>query len=104
MVAVAAYAVSRKRLFGKPEKQQGRVNRQQNVNISSASPTYQISCNKCGKQHEQENVLHITKPVMSVGTRRYVRPTREFSIIWKQHHCRGMAAKFDLCSVLMAVE
>ena len=53
MVAVAAHAVSRKRLSGKPEKLQGRVNRQQNVNLSSASATNQISCNNCGKQHEK---------------------------------------------------
>ena len=53
VVAVAAHAVSRKRLSGKPEKLQGRVNRKQNVNTSSASPTNQISCNKCGKQHEK---------------------------------------------------
>ena len=39
MVAVAAHAVSRKRLSGKLEKLHVQVNRKQNVNSSSASPT-----------------------------------------------------------------
>ena len=67
VVAVAARAMSRKRLSVKPEKQQGRFNRKQNVNSSSASPANQISCNKCENQHEKENVLYITKLLMSVG-------------------------------------
>ena len=32
------------------------------------------------------------------------RPTREFFIIWRRHHCRWRAANFDLCSALMAIE
>ena len=31
------------------------------------------------------------------------RPTRE-SFIWRHHHCWWRAAKFDLCSALMAIE
>ena len=53
MIAVAAHVVSRKRLSGKLKKLHAQVNRKQNVNSSSASHTNQISCNKCGKQHEK---------------------------------------------------
>ena len=31
-------------------------------------------------------------------------PTREFFTHWRRHHCRWKAAKFDLCSALMAIE
>ena len=30
--------------------------------------------------------------------------SRNFSIIWRRHHCRWRAANFDLCSALMAIE
>ena len=29
------------------------------------------------------------------------RPTRDFSLLWRCHHCRRRAANFDLCSALM---
>ena len=32
------------------------------------------------------------------------RPTRDFSLIWRRHHCQRRTANFDLCSALMAFE
>ena len=34
----------------------------------------------------------------------FIRPTLEFSVIWKRHHCQWRAANYDLCSALMAIE
>ena len=31
-------------------------------------------------------------------------PIKNFSLIWRRHHCRKGAANFELCSVLMAIE
>ena len=33
-----------------------------------------------------------------------VYPLKNFSLIWRCHHCRWRAANFALCSVLMAIE
>ena len=32
------------------------------------------------------------------------RPTRDFSLIWRSHHCRWRAVHFHLCSAFMAME
>ena len=32
------------------------------------------------------------------------RPTREFSLFWRRHHCGWRATNFDLCSALVAIE
>ena len=31
-------------------------------------------------------------------------PLKNFSLIWRRHHCRWSASNFDLCSALMTVE
>ena len=31
-------------------------------------------------------------------------PLENFSLIWRRHHYRRMAAHFDLCSALMAIK
>ena len=32
------------------------------------------------------------------------RPTREFLLIWRRHHCRWRTTHFDLCLALMAIK
>ena len=34
----------------------------------------------------------------------FIVPVENFSLIWRRHHYRWRAAKFDLCSALVAIE
>ena len=34
----------------------------------------------------------------------FIVPLENFSLIWRRHHYRWVATKFDLCSVLMAIK
>ena len=38
------------------------------------------------------------------GCVEFIVPLKNFSLIWRRHHCRLKAANFDLCSALMAIE
>lgn len=54
--------------------------------------------------YKQEYQTHINILLQSVCLFRVIVPLEYISLIWRRHHYRWRTAKFDLCSVLKAIE